>query len=149
MPSVHPPPRRANSATCLRGLIDDSRRFTRARSQRSVPVSPTTGNGNSCGAGLLPDTTTGSRYLVGCADYRPIPAIQLGRIEPTETYGPSEHTLTLRGTFARNESSLRTLVGRDHPGMKANGRRPFRHPRNPAGHKSATTTRKAHTCSQR
>ena len=33
--------------------------------------------------------------------------------------------------------------------MKANGRRSFRHPRNPAGHKSTTTTRKANTHSQR
>ena len=49
----------------LGGLIDDSRRFTRARSRRSVPVSPTTGNGNSCGDGPLPDTT--SHYLVGSA----------------------------------------------------------------------------------
>ena len=61
-PSVHPPPRRASTATCSRGLIDDSRRFARARSRRSVPVSPTTGNGNSCGAAPLPNTT--SRYLV-------------------------------------------------------------------------------------
>ena len=75
--SVHPPPRRASTATCSRGLIDDSRRFARARSRRSMPVSPTTGNGNSCGARPLPDTT--SRYLVGFAaristrrGYRPL-----------------------------------------------------------------------------
>ena len=64
-PSVHLPPRRGSTATCSRGLIDDSRRFARARSRRSVPVSPTTGNGNSCGDGPLPNTT--SRYLVGSA----------------------------------------------------------------------------------
>ena len=63
----HPPPRRASTATCSRGPIDDSRRFARARSQRCVPVSPMTGNGISCSAGPLPDTT--SRYLVGSAVY--------------------------------------------------------------------------------
>ena len=42
-----------------------------------MPVSPTTGNGNSCGDGPLPNTT--SRYLVGSAarisighGYRPL-----------------------------------------------------------------------------
>ena len=60
--SVQPPPRRVSTATCSRGLIDNSRRFARARSRRSVTVSQTTGNGNTCGAGPLPGTT--SRYLV-------------------------------------------------------------------------------------
>ena len=71
-----------------------------------------------------------------------LPAIQLGRIEPTERYGPLVSTPTLRGTFARNKLSLGKLVCRARPGMKANGRRSFRLPRNPAGHMSTTTTRK-------
>ena len=63
MPSVLPASRRASTTTCLIGLINDSQLIVRARSQRSVPVSPTMENGISCGAGPLPDTT--SRYLVG------------------------------------------------------------------------------------
>ena len=95
MPSIHPPPRRASTATCSRGLIDDSRWFARARSRRGVLDSPTMGNGNSCGAGPLTDTT--SRYLVGFTvristetSIDLLPAIRLGQIEPTETYGSSE-----------------------------------------------------------
>ena len=67
-----------------------------------MPVSPTTGNGNSCGAGPLPDTT--SRYLEGSAARSAkdkgidlLPAIRLRQIEHTETYGPSEPVTDTQG----------------------------------------------------
>ena len=72
-----------------------------------MPVSPTTGNGNSCGAGPLPDTT--SRYLVGSAAHISIkdmgvdllPAIRSGRIESTKTYGLSGPTTDTQGDVCK------------------------------------------------
>ena len=76
-----------------------------------MPVSPTTGNGNSFGAGLLPDTT--SHYLVGSAAHISntgidlLSAIRLGRIEPTETYGPLEPATDTQGDVCEERIVIR------------------------------------------
>ena len=112
-----------------------------------MPVSPTTGNGNFCGAGPLPNTT--SLYLVGFTVYDQYQQFRLNGSSPRKRTGHRSLPPTLKGRFARKESSFGVLICRVRPGMKANGRRFFLHPRNPAGHISTTTTRKAHTWSQR
>ena len=74
-----------------------------------MPVSPMTGNGNSCGAGPLPDTT--SRYLVGSAGRISIkdmgidllPAIRPGRIKPTKMYRPLEPTTDTQGDVCEEQ----------------------------------------------
>ena len=108
-----------------------------------MPVSPTTGSGNSCGDGLLPDTT--SRYLVGSAVYDQYQQFGSDGSSPPKRTGHRSLPRHSGGRLRRNESLLGVLVGRVRPGMKANGRRSFRHPRNPAGHKTTTTTREVHT----
>ena len=112
-----------------------------------MPVSPTTGNGNSCGAGPLPDTT--SRYLVGSAAYNQYQQFGSDGSSPPKRTGHRSLPRHLGGRLQRNESSLGELVGRVRRGMKAHGQRSFWLPRNQAGHKSATTTRKAYAHSQR
>ena len=97
-----------------------------------MPVSPTTGNGNSCGSGPLPDTT--SRYHVGSATYDQYQQFGLDGSSPPKRTGHRTLIRQSGGRLRRNESSLRELVVRARPGIKANGRRSFRLPRNPAGH---------------
>ena len=84
-----------------------------------MPVSPTTGNGNSCGAGPLPDTT--SHYLVGSAAYDQYQQFGSDGSSPPKRTGRWSLPRHKRGTFARNESLLGELVGRVRLGMKANG----------------------------
>ena len=112
---------RASTATCSRELIDDSQRFARARSRRSVPVSPTTGNGNSCGAGPLPDTT--SCYLVGFAT----------RISTRYGYRPLTSNSAQTDRAHRNVRAIRAY--HRHSGGRLRGTN--RH----SGHLSVGTTR--------
>ena len=84
-----------------------------------MPVSSTTGNGNSCGAGPLPDTT--SRYLIGSATYDQYQQFgSYGSSQPKRT-GHRSLPRHSGGRLRRNELSLGELVGRVRPGMKANG----------------------------
>ena len=97
-----------------------------------MPVSPTTGNGNSCGAGPLPNTT--SHYLVGSAAYGQYQQFGSDGSSALKRTGHQSLQRHSGGRLRRNELSLGELVGRAPPDMKANGQRSFRHPRNPAGH---------------
>ena len=91
-----------------------------------MPVSPTMGNGNSCGNGPLPNTT--SHYLVGYAVYDQYQEFGSDGSSPPKRTGHRSLPRHSRGRLRRNESSLGALVGRVRPGMKANSRQSFRHP---------------------